>query len=219
MESGDQLGHKGLSDIPRKSKDVAKYYDKWADNYNESLAEWNYDAPKQVASILLAELSSESVILDARCGTGLSGKALRSAGFTTVDGIDVSTSSLEMASASGSYRSLRQVDMQRLPLPILDEQYGGLVCVGVFTYLTDTVGTLREFSRIVKSGGTMVVTQRSDLFVERACKSVFEELSRERLIEDVRISEERPYLPGNFRQRDQSPLHHADDRRLVPSHW
>jgi predicted TPR repeat methyltransferase len=209
VESGNRLGHSGLSTIPRKSKDVAKYYDNWAKDYDGSLAEWSYDAPKQVASILRAELSPDSAILDAGCGTGLSGKALRSAGFTTVDGIDVSTSSLEIAGASGSYRTLRPVDMQRFPLPILDGQYGGLACVGVFTYLTDTIGALREFSRVVKSGGIMVLTQRSDLFVEREFNSVLEELSREGLIEEVRISEKHPYLPGNEEFSDQILVHYV----------
>lgn len=208
MKPANRKGHRGLSTIPRNSKDVAQYYDDWANDYNDSLAEWNYDAPKRVASILRAELSPDSAILDAGCGTGLSGKALRSAGFTAVDGIDVSTSSLEVASASGSYCTLNPVDMQRFPFPISDDQYEGLVCVGVFTYLTDTIGTIREFSRIVRSGGTMVLTQRNDLFVERACKSVFEELSREGLIREVRISEASPYLPGNEEFRDHILVHY-----------
>lgn len=208
MKSGNHQGHRGLSSIPRESDKVAQYYDDWATEYNESLADWNYDAPEQVASLLRAELTPDSVILDAGCGTGLSGKALRSAGFTAIDGIDVSSASLEVATLSDAYRSLRTMDMQRFPLTIPDDQYDGLICVGVFTYLTDSVGTLREFSRIVRPGGLMVITQRSDIFVEREFERVLGKVSDEGLIERIRISEPQPYLPANEEFSDKILVHY-----------
>jgi len=208
MKSGNRSGHSGLSNIPRESNQVAKYYDDWAIEYNESLANWNYDAPEQVASILRSELPPESVLLDAGCGTGLSGRALSSAGFTTIDGIDVSPRSLKVAINSGAYRSLRTMDMHHCPLEIPDSQYDGLICVGVLTYLTDSAGTLREFSRIVRSGGIIVMTQRSDLFVEREFESVLMELSDEGLIERVRISEPQSYLPANEEFSDKILVHY-----------
>lgn len=207
MASDNHSDRSGLSKISRKSDDVAEYYDNWASDYDNTLADWRYEAPEQVASMLMAELSPGSVILDAGCGTGLSGRALRSAGFTTIDGIDVSRRSLEIAGNSGAYRTLREMDMQRLPLSIPDDQYDGLACVGVFTYLTDSTGTLREFSRIVRSGGVVVVTQRNDLFVERAFQSVLEGLSNEGVITQVRVSDPRPYLPDNEEFGDRILVH------------
>ena len=208
MKSGNRPGHSGLSNISTESNQVTKYYDDWATEYNESLANWNYDAPEQVASILRSELPPESVLLDAGCGTGLSGRALSSAGFTTIDGIDVSPRSLKVAINSGAYRSLRTMDMHHCPLEIPDSQYDGLICVGVLTYLTDSAGTLREFSRIVRSGGIIVMTQRSDLFVEREFESVLMELSDEGLIERVRISEPQSYLPANEEFSDKILVHY-----------
>lgn len=208
MKSGNRSRHSGLSNIPRESNQVAKYYDDWAIEYNESLAKWNYDAPEQVASLLRTELPPESVLLDAGCGTGLSGRALSSAGFITIDGIDVSPRSLNVAINTGAYHSLRTMDLHHFPLEIPDNQYDGLVCVGVLTYLTDSAGTLREFSRIVRSGGLIVMTQRSDLFVEREFESVLVELSGEGLIEHVRISEPRAYLPDNEEFSDKILVHY-----------
>lgn len=197
MEPGKSSKHRGLSNISRNSEDVANYYDNWSSDYDESLAKWRYDAPEQVASILVAGLPLESAILDAGCGTGLSGRALRSAGFETVDGIDVSRRSLKSAGMSGAYRTLRSMDMQRFPLAIPDDQYDGLVCVGVLTYLTDSISTLQEFNRIVRAGGIVVFTQRSDLFVKRKFRSLLKGLSDGGCIEHVRISEPSPYLPEN----------------------
>lgn len=209
MEPGNSSKHRGLRNISRKSDDVAKYYDNWANDYDETLADWRYDAPQQVASMLMDELSPKSVILDAGCGTGLSGRALRSAGFTTVDGIDVSRRSLKIAGMSGVYSTLRAMDLQRFPLPIPDDKYDGLVCVGVLTYLTDSIGTLREFNRIVRSGGIVVFTQRSDLFAKRKFQNVLKKLSDGSWIEHVRISEPHPYLPENEEFGEKILVHYV----------
>ena len=208
MKSSSRSTHNGLSNIPRASAQVAKYYDDWATEYNESLANWNYDAPEQVAFILRSKLPPDSVILDAGCGTGLSGSALKLAGFSTIHGIDVSPRSLEVAGNSGTYHSLQTMDMQQFPFALPDSHYDGLICVGVLTYLTDSAATLREFSRIVRPGGVMVLTQRSDLFIERKFETVLVKLSSERLIERVRISEPRPYLPANDEFSDKILVHY-----------
>ena len=209
MESGRRPKHIGLKNMSKKSDDVAEYYDNWARDYDQTLADWRYEAPEQVASMLREKLSPESAILDAGCGTGLSGRALHTDGFTAIDGIDVSRLSLEIAGKTGAYRTLHAVDLQRLPLPISDDCYDGLACVGVLTYLPDSVGTLREFSRIVRSGGVVAITQRSDLFVERRFQSVLDGLSKEGLIMQVRISEPRPYLPDNEEFGDQILVHYV----------
>ncbi len=209
MASDNRSKHVGLSNMSKKSDDVAKYYDDWASDYNETLADWRYDAPRQVASMLRAKLSPKAVILDAGCGTGLSGKALLTAGFTTIDGIDVSHRSLEIAETTAAYRTLHKMDLQQLPLPIPDRHYDGLASVGVLTYLPDSVGTLREFNRVVRSGGIVVLTQRSDLFVERAFQSVVEGLMYDGGISQVSISAPRPYLPDNEEFGDQILVHYV----------
>ncbi len=209
MESGSRSKHFGLSNMSKKSDDVAKYYDNWASDYDGTLADWRYEAPEQVASMLRAKLSPKSVILDAGCGTGLSGRALHTAGFTTIDGIDVSHRSLEIAGMAGAYRTLHTMDLQRLSLPIPDNHYDGLACVGVLTYLTDSVGTLREFGRVVRSGGAVAITQRSDLFAEREFQSVLEGLLNKGVIAQLRISEPLPYLPDNEEFGDQILVHYV----------
>lgn len=197
MKSGTSSKRIGLSNLSKKSDDVAKYYDNWAGDYDGNLADWRYEAPEKVTSMLRAKLSPKSLILDAGCGTGLSGRALQSAGFTTIDGIDVSRRSLEIASKTGAYKTLHAVDLQQLPLPISDDRYDGLACVGVLTYLTDSVGTLREFSRVVRPGGIVAITQRSDLFAEREFQNLLEGLLNEGVIAQLHISEPCPYLPDN----------------------
>jgi predicted TPR repeat methyltransferase len=208
MNADETSDHDGLSNLSRNSKDVAQYYDDWAADYEKTVADWRYEAPGQVAQMLRAELSAESVILDAGCGTGLVGQALHEAGFKAIDGIDVSSRSLQTAEGSGAYRGLQQVDMQKLPLPITDDLYDGLACVGVLTYLTDSIGTVREFSRVVKPGGVVVLTQRNDIFLERRFSDVLKQLSDEGIVVRVRISEAQPYLPENEEFGDEILVHY-----------
>ena len=208
MNADDTSDHDGLSNLSRNSKDVAQYYDDWAADYEKTVADWRYEAPGQVAQMLRTELPAESVILDAGCGTGLVGQALNEAGFKAIDGIDVSSRSLQTAETSGAYRGLQQVDMQKLPLPITDDLYDGLACVGVLTYLTDSIGTVREFSRVVRPGGVVVLTQRNDIFMERRFSDVLKQLSDEGIVARVRISEARPYLPENEEFGDEILVHY-----------
>ena len=212
MKSGDSAKHAGLSDISKKSDDVAQYYDEWANDYNETLMDWHYEAPSKIASMLCSALSLQSSILDAGCGTGLSGNALIGAGFSSIDGIDVSDRSLEVASKSGAYNTLRVMDMQRLPLDIPDDCYQGLVCVGVLTYLTDSISTLREFCRVTRPGGYVAMTQRSDLFTERSFQDVLDTLVKERLIAEVHTSEPQPYLPDNAEFGEEILVHYIGYR-------
>ncbi len=212
MNPDDTSNHAGLRDLPRDSDSVADYYDNWAENYDQTLRQWQYEAPEQVAERLRAELAPEAVILDAGCGTGLSGRALAAAGFTTIDGMDVSARSLELAREHDVYRDLAHVDMQDLPLPYADEAYDGLVCVGVMTYLPESDAILREFSRILKPGGCIVLTQRDHLFEERRFGETLAALEKEGLLTGTEISDPMPYLPENDEFGDEVRIHYVTCR-------
>lgn len=208
MKPADDSKYAGLGDISTKSDDVAQYYDEWAGEYNKTLADWRYEAPSHVASMLTAKLALHASILDAGCGTGLSGKALTEKGFASIDGIDVSDRSLEVARKCGVYNKLNAMDMQQLPLDIPDDRYDGLACVGVLTYLTDSLLTLREFCRVTKPGGYVAMTQRSDLYTERAFQAVLDTLLEEKRITNVHVSEPHPYLPDNSEFGDEILVHY-----------
>lgn len=209
MNPDDTSNHTGLRDLPKDSEIVADYYDNWAEDYDRTLSQWRYEAPEQVAERLRAALAPEAVILDAGCGTGLSGRALAAAGFTTIDGMDVSSRSLELARERDVYRDLAHVDMQKPPLPYADDVYDGLVCVGVMTYLPDSDAILREFLRILKPGGCIVLTQRDHLFEERRFGETLAALEKEGLLTGTKISDPMPYLPENDEFGDEVRIHYV----------
>lgn len=192
----DKEDHDWLKQGSTSSGAVQAAYDAWATDYEETLASWNYHAPTKAAELMREALPGAASLLDAGCGTGLAGIALRMAGFTgTIDGFDLSPESLGLAAKHGVYRDLNAVDLQAPPLPIAEDSYDGLLCVGVLTYIPDGKGVLREFARVVRPGGSIVVTQREDLFRERGFAETLAALVDD--LDDVTVSEPQPYLPNH----------------------
>ncbi len=195
--------HSWLTKLSTDSQETAAYYDAWAEDYNQTLAQWNYQSPTVVATMLKQEVPPDGHVLDAGCGTGLSGKALHAAGFRRLTGIDISQASLDMAAQAGVYERLIQVNMQQVPLPLETDAFAAVQCVGVLTYVPDTAAILQEFCRVVRSGGLVAFTQREDLFNERDVAGVMKTLADKRLWTPVSVSKPQAYLPGNADYADK----------------
>lgn len=104
-------------------------------------------------------------ILDAGAGDGLSGLALRGAGFdeasTYIVGADVSPKMLEIAKDRGCYNETHTVDLNK-PLPYATDSFDCVACVGTLTYVDPQSGALEEFVRITRPGGLIIYTNRTD---------------------------------------------------------
>ncbi len=82
----------------RTVQETRALYAGWAADYDADMARMAYATPRRIASALVSlGPSFDAPILDFGCGTGLSGAALRDAGFTTIDGTDISPEMLDHA--------------------------------------------------------------------------------------------------------------------------
>ncbi|MEM7056780.1 MAG: class I SAM-dependent methyltransferase [Pseudomonadota bacterium] len=111
-----------------------KLYDAWAASYDQEIAENGYVTPRRCAEAL-AGLAPDltAPVLDFGCGTGLSGLALRSAGFSTIDGIDLSAEMLNIARGrQGVYRTLHQVVAED-GLPFAPGTHSHAIAAGVIS--------------------------------------------------------------------------------------
>lgn len=180
--------------------EIRGYYDELAADYDATLERWGYDAPETVARHLLALLppATEALtLLDAGCGTGLVGAALRRAGYAgRLLGFDVSQPSLTAARQRAVYDELQIADLNQ-PLPLVDGAVDGLVCVGVLSYVPDVAAAWAEFCRVVAPGGTIVLTQRDDLWHDRGCADVLQAMEAEQRWTVTHLSQPASYLPGN----------------------
>jgi predicted TPR repeat methyltransferase len=178
--------------------EVAGRYDAWAEGYDDDLASWSYQAPAVVADSVMVRLPGAGSVLDVGCGTGLVGRALRARGFTgRLVGLDISAASLAIAERAGAYDSLQPADLQQ-PLPAEDDSVDAVVCVGVMTYLPEVEAVWREFARVARPGGLVVVTQREDLWTERACQAVVDRLQDEGVWTELDVTGPAPYLPDGY---------------------
>ena len=89
--------------VPRPVEETLEIYADWAAHYDADLAEAGYDTPHRIAAALKPYVQPSDGILDFGCGTGLSGLALQNAGFTNIDGLDISAPMLEKAKARALY--------------------------------------------------------------------------------------------------------------------
>ena len=188
---------------------VSAYYDAWAQQYDADLGDWTYRAPQIVADLLLQQAPEAESVLDAGCGTGLVGRALRAAGFGgEIHGVDLSEVSLTIARESGWYTSLAAANLQE-SLVFDDDSFDALACVGVMTYVPDVEACWREFCRVVRPGGVVAITQRQDIWESRRCREVVEDLRSESLWQPIWISDAEPYLPGHEDFADWIGVHYV----------
>ncbi len=193
IAANDEFLREGSTDPAQ----VQDYYDAMAADYDATLSSWSYQAPNRVAALLVEHGHDLRRVLDAGCGTGLAGSALRAHGYSgALHGVDVSPASLLEAERRGIYESLQFADLQQR-LPFEDSVFDAIVCVGVLTYVPDVDACLREFCRVATAGAMVVFTQRDDVWQERDCAAVVEGLERDGLWHRVLVSEPSAYMPDH----------------------
>lgn len=195
--SGDKV-IRGDGEVSMEGHVNAAHYDELSRDYDRQLVEWGYDAPEQGAQLLAANLDDfgSASILDCGCGTGMTGQAIRSAGAKgSLTGADLSQESLGKASQKNVYDELVTVDLNA-PLSFSDDSFDAVLCIAVLSYV-EAEPVFREWTRIVRPGGTIVFSCREDFFATREYPAVIERLEREGLWTRVEVTDVKPYLPDH----------------------
>ena len=172
------------------------FYDDWAASYDAEIAENGYATPRRCAEALGSHADNPAApILDLGCGTGLSGIALRAAGFTTIDGADPSEKMLEAAKArEGVYRALHRIDPDR-PLPFAPGAYEHIVAAGVINPGHAPPETMDQALAILPAGGCLVFSLNDHALAEPEFPAAVERIATAELAEVV-FRQHGPHLPG-----------------------
>lgn len=195
---GDDVGGAGLAgESDAAPEAIAALYDTWAAaSYDDDVVGWGYEAPERAAALVAAHLGDNlGEVLDAGCGTGRGGAALQAVGIRDIVGGDFTPASIEAARTRGVYTTVEYLDLNDR-LDYVDDRFAATVSVGVFSYLTETAATLRELLRIVRPGGAVIFTQRTDLWHERNCDELLRSLVADGFC-TATTSDPQPYLPGH----------------------
>jgi len=107
-----------------------------------------------------SKLPKNSKILDVGCGAGVMAKEVANRGYEIL-GMDYSYNMLKKAKAICNVSTKSGITFFRGDiefLPFKDSIFDMVICLGVITYLKSEYKALHEMSRILKPGGTMILS-------------------------------------------------------------
>lgn len=150
----------------RKNFDnLEERYDAWSVEYDADHDRWGWRGPDVAADAVIANGQPTGTVLDAGCGTGRGGVALRSAGWTgQVIGVDISKGMLDVAAATSTYTTLIQGSLYDSSLAT--SSVDAVISTGVFTEGHVDGRALAELCRVTKPGGTVAVTFRENIIAD-----------------------------------------------------
>lgn len=140
---------------------------KWDEMYardTDSLADHCFRSRRDYAvGYLATHYGKEAQICDIGCGAGPVTYAMLRQGYDIV-GLDFSTDMLKNAAkrlSTGGVRRRPLINANCESLPFSDASFDCVVCLGVISYVEHYENILREIYRVLKPGGTVLLSYRS----------------------------------------------------------
>lgn len=165
----------------KTSEELIDAYKDWACDYDaDTCTTMGYVGPAFAATRLDNYLESrDSQVLDAGCGTGLVGEALKNLGYGRIDALDFCPDMLQVAEEKDCYGALRQADLNK-PLEIADNSYDAVICVGTFTYAHVGPHAFAELARITRPGGYISFSVRDGVYQEYGYRKAMLEMEADK---------------------------------------
>ncbi|MEM5492574.1 class I SAM-dependent methyltransferase [Hoeflea sp. AS16] len=173
----------------KSPEELSSAYAAWAAGYDRDTLAAGYCLPFQVLAWVSRYVKPDAgALLDAGCGTGLSGPYLQALGYDQIAGLDFSEEMLRVADSRGAYDDLKRATLgERLPWD--DNHFAAFFSTGVFTEGHAPASGLTELCRITRPGGHAVFTVRDTIFHTGGFSAIIADLAGR----------------GVWRQLEQSP--------------
>ncbi len=170
-------------------------YDRFSAEYDAEVAAQGYATPGRLARAL-AGISPDlsAPVLDFGCGTGLSGLALTAAGFTVLDGMDLSADMLAQARRRGLYRDLTHIEADTDLGPRRGD-WSAVVACGVIGSGAAPVTVLGTLIALLAPGGLFAFSFNDHTLEDPAYEAALTRAVDVGLVRS-RFSEYGPHLPG-----------------------
>ena len=179
----------------QNEQELEERYDQWAEEYDADLeSEYGWISPQRTSEFVAKHVASNASVLDAGAGTGLVGECLNGMGFDNITAMDLSLGMLEVARRKNIYKALDQMTMGET-LGYDTDQFDASVIVGVFTQGHAPAGSIDELVRVVKAGGHIIFSLRTDTYLENGFKDKMDSLESAGLWKLVEVSDAYHPLP------------------------
>ena len=181
----------------QSEEDLRALYDDWAHTYDEDHIAIGCFHPRRAAEVFSRHFTDRNAqIVDVGAGTGATGIELAKLDFRNITALDFSSASLVFGRTRFAFRTACIVNLNR-PYPIGSNTIDAAVAVGLFSFGQVQVQALYELVRIMRSGGLLVFTQRTDFHASNAMgfRDRMERLTRRGIWKLLEITEPEPYLP------------------------
>lgn len=160
----------------RSDEDLTAAYSTWSTDYDRENLSSGYCLPFLITAWVSRHVPvGAGPLLDAGCGTGLSGPALRALGYREIEGLDFSEEMLDLAARRKAYDVLKRATLGKV-LPWPDGHFAAFFSTGVFTEGHAPATGLLELCRITRPGGHAIFTVRDKVFESGGFGKVFAEL-------------------------------------------
>jgi ubiquinone/menaquinone biosynthesis C-methylase UbiE len=160
------------------------------DYHNELARTWEcrYDRPsfkrreQVIRTFAMDQPLASQRWLDAGCGTGRLSRMLAAQGAKVV-GVDAAEEMLAVGrELAGCFGLGDRVSFQHIDnvnhLPFAAGIFDGVLCSSVLEYLDDPIGCLAEFARVLRSGGTLIISIPNQRSIIRLAQSILFRLTR-----------------------------------------
>ncbi|MBK8456295.1 MAG: class I SAM-dependent methyltransferase [Phyllobacteriaceae bacterium] len=154
----------------RTPEEIAAAYADWAATYDAETFRDGYHLPFSITAFVARHVKpGDGPLLDAGCGTGITGPVLNALGYSDIEGLDLSTDMLAIATTRGAYARLTRAELGKT-LPYADGRFAAFLSTGVLTAGHAPASSLDELVRIVRPGGHAIFTVRDVVLPEFRAK-------------------------------------------------
>ncbi len=161
-------GHPRAAPFSVPEREVDDAYYEWAPDYDSPR---NPVFPAEASAMLdLLREIPHGEALDAACGTGRQSLLLVGLGHTVI-GVDRSPAMLEIARRELPGTDFREGLLQSLP--VADDSVDLVVCSLALTHTENLLPPIREFARVLRPGGWIVLSDIHPMFIALSGQAAF----------------------------------------------
>lgn len=148
--------------VDREPQGAVAYHEKLAQDWEQRYRKRSFKARQAVlAECLEARDMAGDSWVDAGCGTGTLSRWLAERGCRVL-GVDAAPEMVETASLFAQGDKFVDLGFERVEtiahLPLLSNSRDGVLCSSVLEYVSDVDACLKEFARVLRPGGLLLVS-------------------------------------------------------------